>query len=184
MHCILLHKLADARIMNQKWKVVLSNNVALIFYVSAQHVQRGRSVKCSDKSFQNFCVHSYFFIVVEGRYILSNNALLLSFRKLCWSPTNLVAIVIEMLSIRWENIIKGYGYSAFIIFSVYCFLFAVPSSRIWFPHVIKCREPFSTLLLFSQFSELWKRCPNSKVHGANMGPPGSCRPQEGPCRPH
>ena len=31
-----------------------------------------------------------------------------------------------------------------------------------------------------------QRCvyPDSKVHGANMGPTGSCRPQMGPCWPH
>ena len=29
-----------------------------------------------------------------------------------------------------------------------------------------------------------QRVPDSKVHGANMGPPGSCRPTLAPCRPH
>ena len=32
----------------------------------------------------------------------------------------------------------------------------------------------------SQLAHVFKNFPDSKVHGANMGPPGSCRPQMGP----
>ena len=50
-----------------------------------------------------------------------------------------------------------------------------------------CRASFyiSHPCLFGvQNGTLHKMYPDSKVYEANMGPPGSCRPQMGPCWPH